>query len=465
MRNRIAVLTIMLLLGTCCTLAQKRIKSIDITVELPKADEATYNDHKVTAVTTDLFGEEKELIEGKTFECATRLLEFNDYGEIQEIHEEEIEAGRDYIIQIGITSYHVNNPFNYKNDKNYTVDNTTLNVTVNGKPAKIFLGNSHSITCEIVYTVPGTRNPWYASTTPSPADGDMNGCGYVDLGLPSGNLWATCNVGASKPEEYGDFFGYGETKTKKTFTSDNFVGYGAYTGANPYNLKSFKQEDMKYSVEGGPIAGRRLKFEHDAANKNMGGEWRMPTKKMATELTEYCNAKYVKINGIPGTLWISRINGKSIFTPYCGEIVGDAKQYLHEQGFYWTSNARRVTSIQANWWGSQYNTSKMYSRTEGLLSVEGGGGIEAPEEGMPVRGVWANGSKASKSERTKKAKDVNKTRKANREAEYERVYGDGGDENESNTASSSENVTEKKKSKGSLKNLLNRGKTILNILR
>ena len=464
MKNKIAILTIMLLLAACGTYAQKRIKSIDITVDLPKAGDPTYDRCKVTAIRTDLFGEQRDFEEGKSFTWGVNMLEFNDYGERQSIHEDEFEAGRKYILQVFVTNY-TDSYFNYKNDKNFTADNTTVKATINGKPAKIFLSSTRSLLTDFTFTIPGERNPWYTSTTPSPADGEMNGCGYVDLELPSGNLWATCNVGASSPEGKGSFFAWGETKPKKTFTDKNFIGYGAYTDTNPYNIQSFAEEDNMYSVEGGPIAGRRLKFEYDAARQNMGGEWRIPTQNMYLELDEWCEKKFVKVNGIPGTLWISRINGKSIFTPYCGRQNGTEMILPGEQGFYWSSNGKRVYSMQVKIWGSQYNPpSKEFKndiRVGSILGTQERAAIECPEYGMPVRGVWANGSKTSKSERTKKAKELKKN---NRETEY----GDGDDETGGNDSSSSENAKEKKekkKSKGSFKKLLNKGKSFLNILK
>lgn len=466
----------LLLFSTLGICAQKVIKSIDITVALPKNDDPTYDRCNVTAITTDAFGRQEDFTMGQGLTWGVNMLEFNDYGERQQIHEQEFMAGREYILQVIITNFTDKN-FNYKNDKNFTVDNTTIKATVNGKPTKIVLGSPRSITTDFIFTVPGERNKWYTSVTPSPADGKLNGYEYVDLGLPSGNLWATCNVGAAKPEDFGDFFGWGETKTKKTFTDKNFVGYGAYLDTNPFNIQTFMQEDMKYSVEGGPIAGRRLKFEYDAARQNMGGEWRIPTKNMHSELDEYCEIKFIKLNGVPGTLWISRINGKSIFTPYSGTINGDEKILRGEQGFLWTSNGHRVHQMQVNIWGSQYNSedAKLRNdpRTGKILGSLGRGAIEAPEMGLPIRAVWINGSKTSKSERKQKAKEANKARKDNQEREYQKTYGeqyeDSDAEYSNDKSADNQNGTtekkEKKKSKTSLKSLLNKGKSIFNILK
>ncbi len=473
MKNLLNIFTtILLLFSSLGIYAQKVIKSIDINITLPKANEPIYEQRKVTAITTDLYGRLDNTSMGDTITCGISFLEFNDYGKRQQIHEDVFWAGRKYILQVHVSNY-TGTLFNYKKDKNFTVDNTTITATVNGKPTKIILGFPRSITTDFVFTVEGEPNKWYTSITPSPADGKLNGHDYVDLELPSGNLWATCNVGTTKPEGFGDYFGWGETKTKNTYNNKNFVGYGAYCDSNPYNITSFGEEDNKYSVNGGPTGGRRLKFEHDAARQNMGGEWRMPTKDMQTELNEYCEKKYVVYNGVPGTLWISRINGKSIFTPYSGSKYEGKKLHNNNMGFFWTSNGHRVRQMQASIWGSQYDDVEQQLKNDPrvgwMLSTLGRGAGEAPEVGLPVRGVWKDGSKTDKSERKKKAQEANKVRKDYQfrySADDQYEESDSGNSNNDQSTGNSDNTKEKKKkkSKPSLKGLLNKGKSLLDIL-
>ena len=95
-------------------------------------------------------------------------------------------------------------------------------------------------------------------------NGQHNGHEYVDIGLPSGLKWATCNVGASSPEDYGDYFAWGETSPKAEYTWENSVTYG---------------EQMS------DISGNA---QYDAATANWGGSWRMPTKEQMEELVEHC---------------------------------------------------------------------------------------------------------------------------------------------------------------------------------
>ena len=186
-----------------------------------------------------------------------------------------------------------------------------MKASINGQKANITIGSGRPLICEVVLTMPGTRDPLYTNMAVSAADGEHAGFGYVDLGLPSGTMWATCNVGASKPETCGDKYAYGETKTKKNFTSENFTGYGAYTLSNPFGIKTFAEEDNMYSLKS--KTGRLLKPEYDAARQNMGGEWSLPTRVQCNELCENCYVKYVKVNGVEGSLFTSRKNGKSVF--------------------------------------------------------------------------------------------------------------------------------------------------------
>jgi hypothetical protein len=95
-----------------------------------------------------------------------------------------------------------------------------------------------------------------------------NGFEYVDLGLPSGTLWAKCNVGAKTETEYGDYFAWGETKPKKEYTWENYkFGVG-------YNLKKYNDKDKLIELE----------LEDDTAHVNMGSAWRIPTKEQFEEL-------------------------------------------------------------------------------------------------------------------------------------------------------------------------------------
>lgn len=131
---------------------------------------------------------------------------------------------------------------------------------------------------------------------------------YVDLGLPSGNLWAKCNLGASAPEAYGDYYAWGETKPKQMYTYPNHKWYKE--GAPSLGFTKYNNEDGKLTLED----------EDDAVIQNLGNGWRTPTLADFRELT---NQKYTKIekttlNGVAGYQITSKKNKKSIFIPFAG---------------------------------------------------------------------------------------------------------------------------------------------------
>ena len=135
-----------------------------------------------------------------------------------------------------------------------------------------------------------------------------NGHPYVDLGLPSGTLWATCNVGANSPEEFGGYFAWGETSPKSEHQSYNYA-LGFWDSDYPdCNM-------IKYNSSDGLTV---LLPENDAARENMGGEWRMPTAEQMRELSSNTTLSQHTINGIKGCLLTSRNNGRTIFFPYMG---------------------------------------------------------------------------------------------------------------------------------------------------
>ena len=145
---------------------------------------------------------------------------------------------------------------------------------------------------------------------------------YVDLDLPSGTLWATCNVGADKPEEFGYYYAWGETSTKNSYYSSN---YKWYNGSD----ESFG----KY----GDYAN--LDVSDDAAYVNWGSNWRMPNDYDFRELINTHNTTTEKVtqNGVIGLKITSKSNGKSIFLPLAGFINGSTLIGAGTNAYYWSS--------------------------------------------------------------------------------------------------------------------------------
>ena len=138
--------------------------------------------------------------------------------------------------------------------------------------------------------------------------GSTDKVGYVDLGLPSGNLWAECNLGASSPEQYGDYYAWGETKPKQEYTRLNHKWYKE--GAPSLGYTKYNNEDGKMTLED----------EDDAVIQNIGNGWRTPTLADFRELTnqKLTTIKKTKLNGVAGYQITSKKNGKSVFIPFAG---------------------------------------------------------------------------------------------------------------------------------------------------
>lgn len=143
---------------------------------------------------------------------------------------------------------------------------------------------------------------------------NSNGHEYVDLGLPSGTMWATMNVGASKPEEIGDFYAWGETTTKTSFTTDNYQWQGlSIDELISRGVVSEKPNGSYYN--GTAYVDYILTASYDVATKKWGGDWRMPTGLEILELEEYTNITKSTQNGVDGFLLTSTKNRNSIFLP------------------------------------------------------------------------------------------------------------------------------------------------------
>ncbi len=180
----------------------------------------------------------------------------------------------------------------------------------------------------------------------------FNGHEYVDLGLPSGTLWATCNVGATNPEDAGDYFAWGETKPKENYNWENEGEYkwGIDTWADNTNYGM-----TKYNTTDGKTV---LEAADDAATANWGDKWHMPTKAEFQELLDECNWKWDTTKR--GYTITSKAEGNtySIFLPAAGFRSGTTLEYESSSGFYWSSSLEESTPNSAYCLGfseSNYN--------------------------------------------------------------------------------------------------------------
>lgn len=201
-------------------------------------------------------------------------------------------------------------------------DNTfTVSVRVNSTTEKrtgtiTFMGSNSGIIRTISITQQG-KSPL-----------DTNGHEYVDLGLPSGLLWATCNIGASKPEEYGDYFAWGETTTKSIYDSSSYK----YCKDSDGTLTKYCT-DSRYGIVDYTAV---LDLEDDAAHVNWGSKWRMPTSEELDELRDSnnCTWTWTIQNGVNGYRVTSKKSNESLFLP----AAGDCYNYFDAGGSYWSSS-------------------------------------------------------------------------------------------------------------------------------
>ncbi len=173
-----------------------------------------------------------------------------------------------------------------------------------------------------------------SGTTPDPGNH-----AWVDLGLPSGTLWATCNVGANSPEEYGDYFAWGETEPKDYYDWSTYKWCnGSYDTMTKYCIHS------EYGDNGFTDGKTELDPEDDAAAVNWGGSWRMPTRAQQDELREHCTRGWTTQGGVNGTL-VTGPNGNTIFLPAAGYRYDTGLYDVSSDGDYWSRSLNTDNSL------------------------------------------------------------------------------------------------------------------------
>lgn len=183
---------------------------------------------------------------------------------------------------------------------------------------------------------------------------------YVDLGLPSGTLWATRNVGAERPEDYGNYYAWGEIVPKSDYS------WATYFDCVDGSSSNFK----KYYNDGGKT---ELDLEDDAAYMNWGEDWRMPSMAQLDELLSECDWTWMTLNGMNGYLVKSRIDDSSIFLPAAGAWVESNFSGTFSNCNYWSCSLRMSGSERA--YGLFFTSGKLYR------------GHSSRYQGYPVRPV------------------------------------------------------------------------------
>lgn len=176
---------------------------------------------------------------------------------------------------------------------------------------------------------------------------DNNHPHMVDLNLPSGTLWACCNIGAHAPEEYGDYFAWGETEVKNVYNNETYQYYNHARGFEDLG------SDISSVKKGGLASGT---IHHDVAHFKWDGLWHMPTEEKYKELINYCSFTWTSVNGVYGGLFTGR-NGEKIFFPAAGAHWDNYAFGQGDTGSYWSSNSfkrddaliLRFNYAQADW--------------------------------------------------------------------------------------------------------------------
>ena len=186
------------------------------------------------------------------------------------------------------------------------------------------------------------------SSSGTTVSGSYNGHDYVDLGLPSGTLWATCNVGANRPEDYGHYFAWGETQPK----SDYIWGIYQYCNGSSNTLTKYCT-NASYGYNGFTDNLTVLEASDDAATAQWGSGWRMPTQAELQELLSNTANVWTTQNGVNGRLFTAT-NGNSLFLPAAGYRRATILYKAGTYSYYWSSSLD--TGYPDNAWGLYFDS-------------------------------------------------------------------------------------------------------------
>jgi len=208
----------------------------------------------------------------------------------------------------------------------------TLNTTTTQRTATVtvVLADDEALSRTIAVTQDAIDEPQYE---------EIDGHAYVDLGLPSGLLWATMNVGASSPEDYGDYFAWGETEAKDDFSWSTYKWCnGSYTSLTKYNF------DSSYGTVDNKTV---LDLSDDAAQANWGGSWRMASKDEWQEIKDNCTWTWTTQDVHNGYKVTSKSNGNSIFLPAAGFRHDTSLDDTGSYGYYCSSSLSESDPFRA----------------------------------------------------------------------------------------------------------------------
>lgn len=215
-------------------------------------------------------------------------------------------------------------------------------------------------------------------------NGKTGGYTYVDLGLPSHTLWATYNVGASLPYEYGEYYAWGEIAPKDLYEQETYKYFLGYSESGPYHYAQYSKY-IWYNQHGIPDFKLTLDSEDDAATVNWGSQWKMPSKEQCEELAYYCKwyRKDLTYNNkkIIGFVGESKLNGNKIYIPF-SDYKYKQMPMDHMAAWYWTCDLSGDAQSYND--GDDYRAYFMVVKTqENIVEVKDTDRVQ----GLPVRPV------------------------------------------------------------------------------
>lgn len=218
-------------------------------------------------------------------------------------------------------------------------DENVADVTQNGRVVGIANGTC-TITCRAT-----DGSDIFAECKVTVVAGDIDVHEFVDLGLPSGTLWATCNIGANTPEEAGNYFAWGETTPKDGYDWDTYK----WCNGTDETITKYCTES---SVGNNGFTDNRTELlpEDDAATANWGSGWQIPSDEQLKELFDSKNttAEWTTQNGVNGRKFTSKSNGNSIFFPATGYRYSTSYNEVGSLGWYWSRSLSEYGSSNAN---------------------------------------------------------------------------------------------------------------------
>ena len=286
-----------------------------------------YQNRSGSTLTASTSALTNETFEKHSVKVSLYPLEISNYKPLKEAEKLEISADTEYtFLYLGQTAYTVTVHHVFAGSA-LTADTTVLSQQV----FEDEFADVEIVPLEIEGYSAGTTTIRISGNTEYTIEySELPDYPYVDMGLPSGTLWGEYNIGATSPEEYGNYYAWGEVEPKTSYVLENYAWYDADT-----------QQYTKYSE-----IGDELEMADDAAAVNIGGDFHMPTVAQSVELLNNSTTSITEYNGVTGLLLTSSNNGNTLFFPGSKMVGENMSDVTNEAGITsaltWTLSSEQV---------------------------------------------------------------------------------------------------------------------------